>query len=185
MKIIKIPKLFKSKKKLRASTARRPLRIATASYEDIAEPNMKLSRALLIVLLLHVVAVAGIIAFNAMKTRPGPIPTATASTDPAVQAAKPVTKIEETAAASTTSTKTENKPHSINKTSDKDSKLPASSGKSYVVAKGDNPVTIAHKFKVLYDDLLALNHIDDPRKLQIGQKILIPAKTGKPKKTNE
>ena len=33
------------------------------------EPNMKLSRALLIVLVLHVVAVAGIIAFNAIKTR--------------------------------------------------------------------------------------------------------------------
>ncbi len=32
------------------------------------------------------------------------------------------------------------------------------------------------------DDLLAINHIDDPRKLQIGQKLIIPAKP-KPKKT--
>ena len=38
-------------------------------YEEMSEPNMKLSRALLIVLLLHVVAVSGIIAFNALKTR--------------------------------------------------------------------------------------------------------------------
>ena len=38
-------------------------------YEEMAEPNMKLSRALLIVLLLHIVAVAGIIAFNTIKTR--------------------------------------------------------------------------------------------------------------------
>jgi hypothetical protein len=38
-------------------------------FENIREPNMKLSRALLIVLLLHVVAVSGIIAFNAIKTR--------------------------------------------------------------------------------------------------------------------
>ena len=38
-------------------------------YEEMAEPNMKLSRALLIVLVLHVVAVAGIIAFNTIKTR--------------------------------------------------------------------------------------------------------------------
>ena len=40
-------------------------------YEEMSEPNMKLSRALLIVLVLHVVAVAGIIAFNAIKTRQG------------------------------------------------------------------------------------------------------------------
>jgi LysM repeat protein len=53
------------------------------------------------------------------------------------------------------------------------------SGKTYVVAKGDNPVTIAKKFKVPYDDLVALNHIDDPRKLKIGQKLLIPAKSAK------
>ena len=68
----KLPPLFpvKSKKKLRATAVRKPLRIAaTADYDEMAEPNMKLSRALLIVLLLHVVAVSGIIAFNAIKTR--------------------------------------------------------------------------------------------------------------------
>jgi LysM repeat protein len=54
-----------------------------------------------------------------------------------------------------------------------------------VVAKGDNPVTIARKFKVSYDDLLALNHIDDPRKLKIGQKLLIPKSTAKAKKSDE
>ena len=47
--------------------------------------------------------------------------------------------------------------------------------KIYVVAKGDNPVSIAKKFKVPYDELLALNHIEDPHKLKIGQKLLIPA----------
>jgi LysM repeat protein len=60
----------------------------------------------------------------------------------------------------------------------------ADSGKTYVVAKGDNPVTIAKKLKVPYDDLLAINHIDDPHKLQIGQKLIIP-KTSKPKKSGE
>jgi LysM repeat protein len=58
-----------------------------------------------------------------------------------------------------------------------------SSGKTYVVKKGDNPVNIAKKLKVSYDDLMALNHIEDPRKLRIGQKLLIP-KTTKPKATN-
>ena len=59
------------------------------------------------------------------------------------------------------------------------------SHKTYVVAKGDNPVTIARKFKVSYDELIALNHIDDPRKLRSGQKLLIPNKTIKSKKGDE
>ena len=67
-----MPKMFTFKrKKLRATAVRRPLRMtaSAADYGDIAEPSMKLSRALLIVLLLHVVAVAGIIAFNASSKR--------------------------------------------------------------------------------------------------------------------
>ena len=74
---IQLPKIFsrKAKTKLRATAARKPLRIAaTADYEEMAEPNMKLSRALLIVLVLHVVAVSGIIAFNAIKTHQGSAP---------------------------------------------------------------------------------------------------------------
>src|SRR3954469_21749922 len=72
-KAIHLPKFKRAKgKKMRATVARRPLRAATASYDEMGEPNMKLSRALLIVLLLHVVAVSGIIAFNAIKTRQGP-----------------------------------------------------------------------------------------------------------------
>src|SRR5215467_3359054 len=67
MKPIKIPRLFKQKKVL-AATARRAS-AAGMDFDGIPEPNMKLSRALLIVLLLHVVAVSGIIAFNAIKTR--------------------------------------------------------------------------------------------------------------------
>ena len=56
---------------------------------------------------------------------------------------------------------------------------------THVVAKGDNPASIAKKFKVSYDELLALNHIDDPKKLKIGQKVLIPSKGVKGKKGEE
>jgi len=51
------------------------------------------------------------------------------------------------------------------------------SGQVYTVAKGDNPVRIAKKLKVPYADLMALNGNPDPRKLQIGQKLKIPAST--------
>ena len=46
--------------------------------------------------------------------------------------------------------------------------------KTYVVAQGDNPYAIAKKLKVSYNDLLKTNKIDDPKKLQIGQKLIIP-----------
>src|SRR5262249_54911233 len=69
MKRIKITSLFNPKKILAASARRASAESAGMDFEGIPEPNMKLSRALLIVLLLHVVAVSGIIAFNAIKTR--------------------------------------------------------------------------------------------------------------------
>jgi len=163
-----MPNLLKFKhKKLRANAARRPLRIGapTPDYGELAEPSMKLSHALFIVLLLHVVAVAGIIAFNAIKTRQTSLllsPTATT-----IGVAQANTKPQPLPAAQKT------KPQA--KVSD--------SGKTYVVAKGDNPVTIAKKFKVSYDDLVTLNHIDDSRKLKIGQRLLIPEKPKASKKS--
>ena len=165
-----MPKLLRFKrKKLRATAVRRPLRIGatTADYGDLAEPSMKLSRALLIVLLLHVVAVAGIIAFNAIKTRQASLPSAPSQTTIGVASAD--TKPQAPAL----------NPSNAPRTGAKTPAIVSDSGKVYVVAKGDNPVTIAKKFKVSYDDLLALNHIDDPRKLKIGQKLLIPDKPTK------
>src|SRR5205814_3241923 len=92
----KMPKMLRFKgKKLRATAVRPPLRIGatTADYGDLAEPSMKLSRALLIVLLLHVVAVSGIIAFNVIKTRESsfvPAAPANAENNVADTAATPV-----------------------------------------------------------------------------------------------
>ena len=171
---MKMPKLLQ-RKRLRATTARRSLAGPEMDYEEMSEPNMKLSRALLIVLVLHVVAVAGIVAFNAIKTRQGSPIAATSvvnKTAPAgasSDAAAVVPKTDMTKPAHTlpkTPVKTDHPK--------KNEAAVADSGKTYVVAKGDNPVTIARKLKVPYDELLALNHIDDPRKLQIGQKLLVP-----------
>ncbi|MEY2539792.1 MAG: LysM domain [Verrucomicrobiota bacterium] len=184
-------------KKLRATAVRRPLRIAaTADYEEMNEPNMKLSRALLIVLLLHVVAVSGIIAFNAIKThQPSlpPRPRVVAAESASVPASKMETPSHATLApkeparqdAKALQTSARPVAKEDRKGDHAKSGDPAkhdASGKVYIVAKGDNPVAIAKKLKVSYDELLALNHIDDPRKLQIGQKLLIPTKTTKSKK---
>ncbi len=183
-----MPKLLR-RKKLRASTARRSLTNPDLDYEEMSEPNMKLSRALLIVLLLHVVAVAGIVAFNTIKTRQGslsPIASA-AAVSKSVSSNLPTSTSTEASKSETTKVSHSNSKTTVKTehTKKNDSEEVTDSGKIYVVVKGDNPVTIARRLKVPYDDLISLNHIDDPRKLQIGQKLMIPNKTSKSKKTNE
>lgn len=150
---------------------------------------MKLSRALLIVLLLHVVAVSGIIAFNAIKTRERTFvpPTSTETENKPADTAKTANhastdKTRVAGAQKENDREHDPKPsHPLAKNDQ--AKTPSPSGKTYVVKKGDNPVGIAKKLKVSYNDLIALNHIDDPRKLKIGQKLLVP-EAAKPKTTS-
>ena len=193
---MKIPTLLIRKKKLRATTARRSMAAPDEmDYEEMSEPNMKLSRALLIVLVLHVVAVSGIIAFNTIKSRQAAFPTrsfsqsATATEPlPATTAAKsesissqPVSVAREDGKTSAPAAKEEHEAPKAKAALPVSA--PADTGKVYVVVKGDNPVTIARHLKVSETDLLSINHIDDPRKLQIGQKLIIPA-TKKTKKND-
>jgi LysM repeat protein len=181
---MKLPHLFKYKKVFAATARRASAASAGMDFDGIPEPNMKLSRALLIVLLLHVVAVSGIIAFNAIKTRESsyaPAVPANSENKPAAVRAIPVEPAKPTPAVA----QKQNSPHNDSKPShspvkDEHPKTPSSSGKTYTVKKGDNPVKIAKKLKVSYDDLIALNHIRDPRKLQVGQKLQIPANPAKP-----
>ena len=193
---MKLPTLL-TRKTLRATAARRSLGIPDEmDYEEMSEPNMKLSRALLIVLVLHVVAVAGIIAFNTIKSRQGPPgsisgansmvsqtdavkPGPSASTSDSAQLAR-----DETASVKTITkpvAKEERKAIPV-KPAAESSVAKSDNKKTYVVAKGDNPLTIARKFKVPFDDLLAVNKIEDPHKLRVGQKLIIPVKPSKPKK---
>ena len=187
---MKLPQ-FITRKKLRAPAVGRPLRAsAQTGYEEMSEPNMKLSRALLIVLLLHVVAVSGIIAFNAIKTRQGPIVPLSASTTTttvatAASTIKPAAVNSRPPLAQKDSVPARPIAREAGRAKQTENAKSADSGKVYVVVKGDNPVTIAKKFKVSYDDLVTLNRIDDPRKLQIGQKLLIPSKGTKSKKSDE
>lgn len=198
---MKLPKLF-TRKKLRATTARRSLGAPDdMDYEEMSEPNMKLSRALLIVLVLHVVAVAGIIAFNTIKSRQGPALSTSAARTNSSTTQTTSTK-EETPAAPASESATARPDDSIPvrpatkavakeerkaiavKPSESSAAKP-NAVKTYVVAKGDNPVSIAKKLKVSYTELIAANHIDDPHKLRVGQKLIIPTKSSKPKKASE
>ena len=180
---MKLPKLL-TRKTLRTATARRSLGAPDGmDYEEMSEPNMKLSRALLIVLVLHVVAVAGIIAFNAIKARQGPLPPPVATTNSASASAKSESATARAPVATTPLkpvVKEERKPDRPKPAENSPAKPDAP--KTYIVAKGDNPVTISKRFKIPYDELMAANHIDDPHKLKIGQKLIIPSKMNKQKK---
>jgi LysM repeat protein len=188
MKRLKVLRLFNPKKMLAATARRASAASAGMDFEGIPEPNMKLSRALLIVLLLHVVAVSGIIAFNAIKTRERAFvpPTSTETENKPADTAGAANRVDTANARVSAAQKENDRQHdpkpSHSPAKDEQSKRLSSSGKTYVVKKGDNPVAIAKKLKVSYSDLMALNHLDDPRKLQIGQKLLIPTPTTNPKK---
>ena len=52
----------------------------------------------------------------------------------------------------------------------------AAAAGTYKVEKGDNPYKIAKKLGVTSQDLLKVNSIEDPTKLQIGQVLKVPAK---------
>jgi LysM repeat protein len=241
---MKIPR-FVQRQKLRA-TARRISPRAMEEFEQ--EPNMSFTKALAVVVVLHVVAVGGIIAFNSIKAHK------ISSTDPVLRNASAVDAKEDAqsdekseASAQKTSgmqalppnghvyqvkagdtlqkiavafgvrtetleeanglknigalrvgqdLKIPEKPmpeaprqtESAHKTTAQETVKPAvkttpaiakDGGEIYTVKKGDNPVAIARKFHVNYDELLKLNKIEDPKKLKIGQKLKIPAKAKK------
>jgi len=188
---MKLPSLL-SRKTLRATTARRSLGVPDEmDYEEMSEPNMKLSRALLIVLVLHVVAVAGIIAFNTIKSRQAAVPPVSApkvsaqtltqkSTAPAATTSAPAIKPRDETATTKPAVKEERKAIPVKPIAENSPK--AENKKTYVVAKGDTPVSIAKKFKITSDQLLTANKIEDAHKLKVGQKLVIPVKKTKPNK---
>jgi LysM repeat protein len=51
---------------------------------------------------------------------------------------------------------------------------PAAAGNTHVVARGETFTSIAKMYKVTVDELQEANHIEDGRKLQAGQTIVIP-----------
>ena len=92
---------------------------------------------------------------------PEPIPQASGATDGALSLIEGRAKPGSTAPGSATV-----EPRGSHQTTD--------TGKTYVIAKGENLYTIAQKNKVSYEALLKLNQITDPKKIQPGQKLRLP-----------
>ena len=220
------------RRKLRTAAARKSARYDEEEY-FVEEPNVKLSRAFVVVLLLHVVAVGGIFAFSTLKDRQSSTSTAKNQTETANPISTPGTnpapghghtpsqtlvyqvKTGDTLAgiaaqfgltAHDLEVANNLAPgtivaigrelvvpeHSGVKAGTELEKLldgrqgggktamttggGNENGKFYTIQRGDNPAAIAKKFKVTTTELLRVNNIDDPKKLQVGQRILIPTK---------
>jgi LysM repeat protein len=71
-------------------------------------------------------------------------------------------------------------PATTNAATTEASKPPQQSGNNHVVAKGETLTSIAKMHKVSVEELQKFNHIENDRKLQIGQTIMIPAPAGSP-----
>jgi LysM repeat protein len=54
------------------------------------------------------------------------------------------------------------------------------SGNTHIVARGETLTSIAKMYKVTVDELQNANHIEDGRKLQAGQTIIVPAASPAP-----
>jgi LysM repeat protein len=230
MKMIKRPLQRMPRRKLRAAAARKSARYDEDEY-FVEEPNVKLSRAFVVVLLLHVVAVGGIFAFSTLKDRQSSantvknqLATASPTSTPVANVAKGgahpssqnlvyQVKAGDTLAGiaaqfglSARDLETANNlapgtivaigrelvipEHTNGKTGGElekllDTRQPAGrttagagseNGKFYTIQRGDNPASIARKFKITASELLRVNNIDDPKKLQVGQRLLIPGK---------
>ena len=213
----------RARKVVRASAARAVRDVGEDYYEE-SEPNMKLSHAFMVVLVLHIVAVGGIYAFNQIHSKKNaglapalagkPAAAAAAAVEPVKPAppqrlpgdadeplpamggsvasskaapAGPIVAVAPAVAMTATKSaapKVESKPPAPAKAaSAKEAVAKPAAGKAeaagagtYKVAKGDNPYTIAKKLGISASELLTLNGIDDPKKLQIGQILKVPAK---------
>lgn len=145
-------------------------------YEGESEPNMKFSHALIVVLVLHILAVGGVFAFNALKGRHGaPERAKPAAAGQAAAAAPDVV----TASAAKTAAQTHEAPAALSAPAKAPAKSqPESASATYTVVAGDTLTRIATGHKTTVEAIEQANGIGSNSALRIGQVLKIPAKPG-------
>ena len=173
--------------KLRASVSRAASRRVLPEIEEeeedmdgyeTREPNMKLSHAFIVVLILHLIAVGGIFGFNAMKNRQqtlakiaaesglvDPVPGTTERASPAAAAAE----------SARTSQPVQSAPADARPAAAQAPAASGTSGKTHEVAPGDTLTRIAAKYETTIEALVKANQLADSAILRVGQKLVIPA----------
>ncbi len=168
------------KMKLNAAVARRAPRMAEEDddYYDEQEPNMKLSHAFVVVLVLHVIAVAGVFAFNTIKTRQSPVFSEETADQSENFAAAPAPKTDPVAEPATAARAFE--PRSLTENAG-DQKTPsqkataAFTGKTHEMRPGDTLTRVAGLHGVSIAAIQAENNITDPTKIRVGEILRIPS----------
>ncbi len=161
------------KLKLKASVASRRRAPLVVEEEDEfleePEPNMKLSHAFVVVLVLHVIAVAGVFAFNSIKARQTDkvfaSAEATAPAAPAPENAAPAPAADPAPATTTAS-------HAPAPAA---APAPTATGRSHPLQPGETLTKVAAQYGVTVAALEAANGITDPTKIRAGADLVIPA----------
>jgi LysM repeat protein len=150
--------------KLNAATARMRPGVED-DFDD--EPQTRLSSAFFVVLILHVVAVGGIYAFNSIKAHRRGFEPATASTKAAVEKSEPAEAPSKAPTAPATTA-------SVAPVAPTTSSV--STGRVYHVKSGDTLQRISASMNVTVAELQFLNNAKDLASLRAGQVINLPAK---------
>lgn len=163
---------------------------------------MRLSRALWVMLLLHVVAIGGVFAFGKIKERPAgnradarpgargatreglrpdvtdaAVPPADHAPTPFPSPLPPRTPAVSVPAATPALSRVEADAVRLIESGGPNPQGPGE--RSYVVGRGETVQHIAQKLRVEPAALLRLNNIDDPRKIQVGQRLRVPPPPGR------
>jgi LysM repeat protein len=169
------PRLRPPKLKLKASVASSRRRgtpiVEEEDFEEEPEPNMKLSHAFVVVLVLHVIAVAGVFAFNSVKARHTDIVSPIAE-----EPAKPV---ESTATAAAPEAVANTSPLApVAKTEPAAPIAPVAPApavaKTHELQPGETLTKVAKTYGVTVAELQAANNIDDPKTIRAGTALIIP-----------
>ena len=198
----KLRRFFVRSRTFNAAAARATTQVPADDDSD----STRLSGAFMIVLVLHVIAVVGVFAFARIKesrkssspptnttqtaapksTLPkSPAPKAPPVKAPApapaasVVAANPAVTPHPTpkpASATATPAATDKPAPTAQKTTPKPAEKKAP--KIYIVRKSETAMKIARDHGCSYEELLKLNNIKDPKKIQSGQALKIPVKNG-------
>jgi len=172
--LIRMPKR-KPQVKIQAAATRSRRNVAEVpeeEYYEESEPNMRLSHAFIVVLILHLVAVAGVFGFNAIKSRQ----TSLAKLEAEATAANPVQAAAGDALA-------DGLPEAIGSTPAKPQQetgnvLPpvTAPGESvYEVVAGDTLTRIASRQGTTVEQLMTANNLGDDAVIRVGQKLIISA----------
>ncbi len=179
-RVVKMP-LRRAPQRPRPQAAQ-PMRARTATVDEAyendeedyggeAEPDMKFSHAVVVVLVLHLIAIGGIFAFNSIKARQtadaksGKAPVSATPNTTALENEPEVSPADAPAQAATAPVKPQN--------------LDSWIGRSHTVQAGETLARIAAQYKVSVSAIEKANEITSYSTLVVGQVLKIPP-TGAP-----